>query len=277
MMVLSGSPRVVDNGMTTTARTIRMNRSTGDAIAEGNVKSTYSDLKAQPDGGLLASSDPIHVTSRSMTAHRSPAIAVYTGDARLWQNANVVEAPSLQFDRDKRSLLAQAIPKGGAPGTAAQPVSTLLVQVDKSGKATPILITSARLTYADAERKILLEGGVTAKGSDTTLTGRQMTVFLVARSQSEAARSPGTPGLVERIVVEDRVVITQPRRHATGERLVYTAAEDKFVLTGGTPSIFDAERGKITGDSLTFYRHDDRVLVEGKETSPTVTKTQVAR
>jgi hypothetical protein len=48
-------------------------------------------------------------------------------------------------------------------------------------------------------------------------------------------------------------------------------------LTGGPPSIFDAERGKITGDSLTFYRHDDRVLVEGKETSPAVTRTHVAR
>ena len=273
LLVLSGSPRVVDNGMTTTAQTIRMNRTTGDAIAEGNVKSTYSDLKAQPDGAMLASSDPIHVTSRSMTAHRSPAIAVYTGDARLWQNANVVEAPTLQFDRDHRSLIAQ----GTAEQTLAQPVTTLLVQIDKSGKATPVHITSARLNYVDAERKILLDGGVTAKGSDTTLTGREMTVFLLARSQAQARTATGTPGQVERIVVEDQVVITQPTRHATGERLVYTAAEDKFVLTGGTPSIFDAERGKITGDSLTFYRHDDRVLVEGRETSPTVTRTQVAR
>ena len=58
---------------------------------------------------------------------------------------------------------------------------------------------------------------------------------------------------------------------------MYTAAEDKFVMTGGPPSIFDAERGKITGDSLTFYKRDDRVLVEGKETSPAVTTTRVAR
>ena len=40
---------------------------------------------------------------------------------------------------------------------------------------------------------------------------------------------------------------------------------------GGPPSIFDAEQGKITGVSLTFYRHDDRVLVEGNNTSPTST------
>jgi hypothetical protein len=59
--------------------------------------------------------------------------------------------------------------------------------------------------------------------------------------------------------------------------LEYLAADDKFVLTGGSPSIFDAEHGKITGDSLTFFRRDDRVLVEGKDTSPTTTRTRVAR
>ena len=82
---------------------------------------------------------------------------------------------------------------------------------------------------------------------------------------------------MEKIVAENDVVITEPSRRATGERLVYTAADDKSVLTGGPPCIFDAERGKITGDSLTFYRHDDRVLVEGRSTSPAVTRTQVAR
>jgi len=294
MLVLSGSPRVVDTGMTTTAQTIRMNRTTGDALAEGNVKSTYSDLKVQPDGAMLSSSDPIHVTSRAMTAHRSPAIAVYTGDARLWQNANVVEAPTLQFDRDHRSLIAQgeiSVGTGPRPVRAGQspaptealvqPVSTVLVQVDKTGKATPVHITSARLNYADAERRIFLDGGVTAKGADATMTSQQMTVFLLPRTQSQTqsqtTAGPGMSGQVDRIIAEHGVVITQPARHATGDRLVYTAADDRFVLTGGPPSIFDAERGKITGDSLTFYRHDDRVLVEGRKTSPAVTRTQVAR
>jgi lipopolysaccharide export system protein LptA len=269
MLVLSGSPRVVDTGMTTTAQTIRVNRVTGDATADGNVKSSYSDLKAQPDGAMLASSDPIHVTSRTMTARRSPAIAVYSGDARLWQNANLIEAPTLQFDRDKRALVAQA--------NSGQPVSTVLVQIDKNGKASPVRINSARLDYVDVERKMFLEGDVTAKGADATLNAERMTVFLRPRSESAEASTPGMPGQVERIVAEDKVSITEPTRHATGDRLVYTAADDKFILTGGPPSIFDAERGKTTGDSLTFYKHDDRVLVEGNKTSPTVTRTQVAR
>src|SRR5208282_6874384 len=140
-------------------------------------------------------------------------------------------------------------------------------------------ITSARLNYADPERRVFLDGGVTAQEEDAIMTGQQMTVFLLPRSQSKTgiAPNPARPGQVDRIIAENSVVIKQPTRHATGERLVYTSADDRFVLTGGPPSIFDAERGKTTGDSLTFYKHDDRVLVEGRETSPAVTRTQVAR
>jgi lipopolysaccharide export system protein LptA len=276
MVVLTGSPRVVDGGMMTTAKTVRMNRATGDAAAEGNVKSTYNDLKAQPDGALLASSDPIHVTSRSMTAHRASSIAVYTGDARLWQDANIVEAPTLEFDRDHRSLFAYGDPKG----TVSQPVSTVLVQVDKAGNATPVRVTSERMKYTDAEREAFFDGGVTARQTDATMTGDRMTVFLLPRSQKAGKTNSAAPGQIDRIITEKHVVIVQPTRHATGERLVYTSADDKYVLTGGSndpPSIFDAERGKTTGDSLTFYRRDDRVLVEGREKSPAVTRTQVAR
>ena len=224
------------------------NRTTGDALAEGNVKSTYSDLKAQPDGALLASSDPIHVVSRSMTAHHSPAVAVYSGNARLWQNSNVVEAPTLQFDRDRRSLVAEASP--------TQPVKTVLVQVDtKTGNVTPVTITSAHLTYTDSQRRALFEGGVTARGADTTgayatMASREMTVFLVAQGQKSGAGPVSAVGgsagtQVEKIVAQDGVVLTQPTRRATGDHLVYTAEDEKFVLTGGPPSIFDANEARL--------------------------------
>jgi lipopolysaccharide export system protein LptA len=49
---------------------------------------------------------------------------------------------------------------------------------------------------------------------------------------------------------------------------VYTSAEEKFVLTGGPPVITDAEHGRITGQSLTFFSKDDRVVVEGSAAGP---------
>src|SRR5947208_2258027 len=159
----------------------------------------------------------------------------------------------------------------------SQMVSTVLVQADKSGKVTPVTITSSRLTYADNERKAHFDGAVQAKGGDATITSNQMDVYLKSRGQSAATQAIAATGRVDHIVALGRVLVSQPGRTARGDQLVYTAAEDKFVLTGGPPSIFDAEHGKITGVSLTFFRHDDRVLVEGNDTSPTVTQTRVAR
>ena len=280
MLALTGNPRVSNGGMTTTAKTIRINRATGDALAEGGVKSTYSELKEQPDGALLASSSPIHVTAQSMTAHNTPGIALYSGNARLWQDANIIEAPTIQFDRDRRFVTAQ--------GTAAQPVQTILVQMEKAwarraGKGAllsgsiPISITAAKLTYADSERKVHYEGGVLAKGADFTASAKTADAYLLSRSQTSNHQGFAGPGQLDRMVAQDDVAIQQPTRRASGQKLVYSTADDKFVLTGGPPSIFDAEQGKITGVSLTFFRRDDRVLVEGEASTPVVTQTRVAR
>jgi lipopolysaccharide export system protein LptA len=302
VLLLTGSPRVTDGGMTTAANTIRINRATDDAFADGDVKSTYSELKEQPNGALLASSSPIHVTAATMTAHNSPAVALYQGNARLWQDANLIEAPSIQFDRRRRSLVAE--------GTSSQPVSTVLTQVAKTqanlqgskaivpdGKAPPLIgedktkikkhqeasqngpvtVFSLRLTYQDAERKAHYEGGVVAQGTAFRATAEEMDVYFSSKAQSDANTVLNSAGRLERAVASGNVVVQEPGRRAVGQKLVYTASDDKFVLTGGPPSIFDAEHGKITGDSLTFFRADDRVLVVGEASTPVVTQTRVAR
>ena len=290
MLVLGGDPRVANGGMATTANTIRINRATGDALAQGDVKSTYSELKEQPNGALLASSSPIHVTAHSMTANSNPGIALYTGNARLWQDANIIEAPTIQFDRDRRFVTAQ--------GTPTHPVQTILVPARKAeaetgasakktvekgskgaslSRSSPISITAAKLTYADSERRVHYDGGVTAKSSDFTASAQNVDVYLLSRTQISNSQSFAGPGQLDRMVAQGSIVIQQPKRRAEGQRLVYTAADDKFVLTGGPPSIFDAEQGKITGVSLTFFRHDDRVLVEGAASTPVVTQTRVAQ
>ena len=291
MLLLSGDPRVSNGGMATTAATIRINRATGDALAQGDVKSTYSELKEQPDGALLASSSPIHVTAHSMTAQGKAGVAIYTEHARLWQDANVIEAPTLEFDRSRRSVTAQ--------GTPSQQVQTILFQAEKAqaekahtdtaqhGKiakkagsplgSSPISITASKLTYADAERRVHYEDGVVAQGPGFTASATTVDAYLLPRSQTSSNRSFGGPGQLDRMIAQGNVVIRQPKRRAEGEKLVYTAATDKFVLTGGPPSIFDAEQGKITGVSLTFFRGDDRVLVEGEASTPVVTQTRVAQ
>jgi lipopolysaccharide export system protein LptA len=149
--------------------------------------------------------------------------------------------------------------------------------VEKLDQDSPITITSARLSYADADRQAHYTGGVTARGTGFDATADEMDIYLMPRSQAPTNQSVSEQGRLDRMIAQGNVVIQEPGRRAEGQTLVYTASDDKFVLTGGPPSIFDAERGKITGVSLTFFRADDRVLVEGKASTPVVTQTRVAR
>ncbi len=87
----------------------------------------------------------------------------------------------------------------------------------------------------------------------------------------------GGPSQIDHMVAVGKVVVTEPNRRAVGDRLVYTADDGKYVLTGKSPSIFDAEHGTVWGDSLTFYSHDDRVLVESKRSSPTITRARTTK
>ncbi|MGB7556519.1 MAG: LPS export ABC transporter periplasmic protein LptC [Candidatus Korobacteraceae bacterium] len=284
MLLLTGSPRVIDGGMTTTAVTVRINRQTGDGFADDNVKTTYSDLKPQPDGALLASSDPIHVTAQHMTAHKEPSVAHYTGNVRLWQTANVVRAPKIDFDDQKRSMVAEA--------DGSQKVLSLFMQKGQDGKLTPVDVTSDKLTYTDEERRARYTGDVFAQSVPNTINGRQIDVYLKPADQDTKGATqtpapasqkksiiPGSdgPSQIDHMVAVGNVVVTGPNRRAVGDRLVYTADDGKYFLTGKSPSIFDAEHGTVWGDSLTFYSHDDRVLVESKRSSPTITRARTTK
>ncbi len=257
-VLLTGSPRVMDTGITLTGDSIQLNRKTRSAFAQDNVKTTYTNMSAQPSGAMLASSDPIHVTGTSVNFNSATGIARYT-KSRLWQGPNIVEAPTINFDRNKRSLQAQ--------GSQIGQVASVFVQKDKTGKLTPVNVTSDKLSYVDSERKAIFSGHVIVRAQDTTITSETVQVILLPRKSQTETQSASQ---LDRIEAQGDIKIQQGSRRATGTRLVYTAAEDKMVLTGTPnqrPSIFDAERGQISGDSLTFFTHDGRVLVGSGEPS----------
>ena len=266
VLVLTGAPRVNEGGLVTTAQTIRFDRNSGDATAEGEVKTTYNQSQTGVAAGpMFSSADPVHVTAATMLAHRSSSSARYSGGARLWQGANIVEAPVITFDRNHHDVTAQ--------GSPDHPVSTVFVQADSSGKVTPLNVTGTQLHYTDVLRKARFEGGVLMKGADLTVQADHADVFLMAPGRKAG---PGSASQLERLVAQGHVEISQTDRTARGDTLTYLPAEGKFVLTGGPPSIFDAEHGSISGDSLTFYRAGGKVVVGSSGSSRTVTQTRVS-
>jgi lipopolysaccharide export system protein LptA len=66
------------------------------------------------------------------------------------------------------------------------------------------------------------------------------------------------------------IEMEQPGRRAMGERLVYTADEGTFVLTGtnaAPPKIMDDVRGMVTGASLQFRSGDESGVVSNGASS----------
>ena len=79
-----------------------------------------------------------------------------------------------------------------------------------------------------------------------------------------------SPNQVQNIDATGHIILQQAGRRAIGNHLVYTADNQKFVLTGTPsqpPSIFDAEHGQVTGVSLTFFNTDGRVLVDSSNSA----------
>jgi lipopolysaccharide export system protein LptA len=289
LIVLTGAPRVLASGTITTAATVTINRQTGEAVAESNVKSTYTNLKPQPGGAMLAGSDPIHVTANSMHASRASGAAHYAGGARLWQGGNIVQAPAIDFLRDTRSMAAQ--------GSVSNPVRVVFLENGKDGKTSMVNVTSSRLTYLDGERLAQFEGNVVMTGAEGKLTAQRLDIFLKPRTEKlPAGGGSGSPvreagslteqgsqnqvSRIDHAVAQQQVVLQQPTRVARGERLLYTADDGTFVLTGkpaSPPIVSDAAHGTVSGDSLTFYNRDDRVLVKSESSARTVTHTSVQR
>lgn len=266
-LVLTGSPRWLEAGGVTTAHVLMLNRRTGEASAEGRVKTTYRETRLQPSGALLAGAEPIHVTADSMTAGRQTSTATYSGSARLWQGSNIVEAPLIEFDRANRVLKA----KGNR-----QPVSTVFVRSDGKSKGAAVTVTSSLLTYSDPERRAVFQGAVLLKSTDGIVSADAAEVFLKPKGENDLRSTPDA-NQIEEIVAQGNVAVQQPFRKAAGNTMTYTAADGKYVLRGGNASIFDAEHGAITGDSLTFYSRNDTVLVGSETSTRTVTQTHTGK
>ncbi len=262
--VLTGQAVVRDASSETHAPKIAFLQASGDIEAEGPVRST--DFSSKP-GSLQMSPAPANLSADHMRANSKSGRAVYTGHARLWQGPSVLEADSIELLRDTRVLNAAGHVRGVFPQTPPPGGSAV---------ATPAWhIASGLLTYWDAEDRAHLEKDVYVQSADQQMRSPQLEMYF-KRSGSSQQGSGGTSE-ISRAVGTGGVVVEQGDRRGTAEQGVYTAADEKFVLTGGTPTLFDPAEGTTTGRELTFYRADDTIIVDSGNGLRTLTRHRVQR
>jgi lipopolysaccharide export system protein LptA len=283
---LTGSPRIDDGSTDLSADAIDYHRDTQAANATGNVKATYGQASsAASTAGHAASpgpapglggNGPTHVISTSALLDQAHGLAVFRGQARLWQGPNSVSAPIIELSRNPQSLKAYAEP------AAVNAVSTVIASTSgPQRQASVFRVHSRQLLYIDADRKATFTGAVTADDPSGVVHSDMVEAFLAPVAPSGKVPGPAAdaPSRIDRIIATGHVVLQQPGRRGTGERLLYTAQDGKFALTGTfstPPHLYDQVHGDVSGDALIFNSQDDSVSVTGGR-SKTVTNTRTAK
>jgi lipopolysaccharide export system protein LptA len=249
-------PMLWDAKGRTQADEIDYDRQRDETHARGDVRTTYYSRETTNDSTPFKNTkSPIFLTAERADAQNQEGIAVYTINARGWQDDNFIKADRIElYQNDKRmvaignveSALYQA-KRETSPGTR---------------EVVPGFATAERMTYSDTERKVHYEVGVKARQGSDRIEASVVDVYLQQETNE-----------VDHLTAEGNVVLTQPGRRGTGDRLDYTSDDGRAVLSGKIARVDDAEKGATMGSQLTFYSRDDRISVENQQGTGRVRST----
>jgi len=297
LILLDGSPVLTDSMSRTTASSVAINQKSGDIRASGGVLSTY--FPSAQNSAMSLGSGPGHISAATLTGSTTSGQVTYVGHARLWQGDSVLEANQIEIWRDEKKLQAtgnvvanfpQAAPPAQPPANPSPAPSTRTISTTPSGP-TLWQIRAPTLTYWGDSGKAHLEPGVTADSQQGSMQSRTLDVFLTpasdpARAKPSSAGAKTTPAptgnpaegrQLDHALALGGVTVRQGDRRGTADQAEYTAADGKFVLSGGQPTIIDASSDTTTGHSLTFFVANDTILIDSQDGSRTLTKHRVEK
>src|SRR6202166_334626 len=285
---LSGQAIVRDASTETRAANIIFMQASGDIRAEGGVRSrTFSPrgVGSQASGTTPQfSSGPANITAEKMLANAKSGRALYSGHARLWQGDSVLESDSIELLQKSRQLNAVGKVRSVFPQAAGHDTIGSSANIKSSKKASLWHIASDTLTYMDLENRAHLEGNVVVQSEAQRMRSDLLDLYFTHANTAGAAEngSNGAPGAtgaqqISRAVGTGGGVVDEHAWKDTAERAEYTAADGKFVMSGGNPTLFDGTQGTTTGRQLTFFLADDTIIVDSEKGSRTLTKHQVQK
>jgi lipopolysaccharide export system protein LptA len=278
---LTGNPRINNGSIDMIAQLVDYRRDTGDATAKGDVKATYlrngTGSAAAPAGSMFGGQGPVHIIAQQADLVHASGDSIFRGQARMWQGANSVAAPVIELSRTDQTLKAN-----GDGSSNPQPVDTTIASaLGAKQQQSVVRVKSRTLVYSDKARRGDFDGGVTAQAPDGTIRSDKAQFFLqpVLAAGTQKKPQASQSSQIEKIIASGRVLLMQPGRKGEGEKLVYTAQDGRYVLTGtasSPPRVSDAVHGTTTGEALIFNDQDDSVEVSGGQ-SAAVTKTRAPK
>ena len=255
-------PQVWDAKSRTQADEIDYDRQKDESHARGDVRTTYYSRETTDDTTPFKNTkSPVFITAERADARNADGVAVYTINARGWQDDNFVKADRIELYQEEKRMVAignveSALYQVKQAATEGKP--------DKQSKSevVPGFATAERMTYSDIDRQIHYEGNVKARQGTDRMEAAAVDVYLKQETNE-----------VDHMNAEGNVVLTQPGRRGTGDHFAYTSSDGRAVLTGKSARVDDSEKGATMGTQLTFYRRDDKILVENQQGTGRVRST----
>lgn len=236
-----GDPTVWDSRGRTRAVELDTDLANGVSYARGRTTTTYYSQE-QTNGATPFSKtkSPVYIASERGEFRHQSGHAIYSGNARAWQDDNYVRGDKLIiYINDKRM-------------EASGHVQTTIYNSKVKGENNvPVFAAADSMFYSDPDRTIHYEGNVDIKQGSDRLTGGVADVYLM-KDKNE----------MEKTIAQRTVVLTQPGRKGTGDWVEYTTASEVAVLKGNPARVEDAEQGNTTGNRLTLSIRDGRVTAD---------------
>jgi lipopolysaccharide export system protein LptA len=241
-VVMRGKPQLWDPSMRASADEIDTNVENSESELRGRARSTY--FSRETTGGAAPfknNKQPVTIASDRAIVKHNEGAARYIGDARAWQGDDFVRAEYIELDKGERVMTAW--------NNAQSAFYDFEREVEKGRKEiVPVFASSDRIVYTDANRTAHYEGSVKIRQGTDRIDSATADAVMDEENK-----------LISLTASKD-VVMTQPARRATGDRVVYTAATDTAILTGNFAVVEDNEREAVTkSPKLTLHLRDARI------------------
>ncbi len=142
--------------------------------------------------------------------------------------------------------------------------STINPATNPEKDSKTIHITSDRLIADNEAMSAEFIGNVVAIRGTNVLTSDRLKIFYKKGVDKKEKPAAGEE-MIEKIVANGNVVIKFDDKLAVAQQAVYTAETGIIVLTGPNSKVTSGNNF-ISGEKITMYRSDDRMIVEsGKE------------
>jgi lipopolysaccharide export system protein LptA len=239
-----GEPTVWDSRARTKAIELDSDLTNHVSYSRGKTATTYYS-KEQTNGAVPFSkvNSPVYIVSERGEFYSDRGLAIYTGNARAWQDDNFVRADKLTIYLNEKKMDAE--------GRVQSEIYTARRKGATADSTVPVSASADSMSYSDPNRTLHYEGNVDIRQETDRITGGVADVYLFKESSK-----------VEKTVAQRNVVLTQPNRKGTGDWIQYTTADEVAVLTGRPARVEDAEKGSTEGGRLTVNMRDGRVTAD---------------